>query len=265
MNSTQNPFPGMNPFLERAWQPVHTALITYMWEEIASRLPSDLIVRPEERIAIDETEPTSGFRPDVVISESWKQGKAPSWRTEGGTESVVAVTPEILWVEDEIERWLEIQTQDGHLVTVIEVISPVNKEDGRGRYKLKQHRYFESTASLVEIDLLRRGRSVLPLPDEWIQKRSRSGTHYFICCSRGWRLGSRELYTCPLRERLPAFQIPLRSTDKDIVLDIQPLIDRIYEVGRYYLGRFDSDPEPPFPPDEAAWVDERLRAAGLRL
>ena len=63
---------------------------------------------------------------------------------------------------------------------------------------------------------------------------------------------------------MPAIRIPLRPTDKDIVLDLQPLIDRCYEVGRYCEGRFAEDPEPPFPPEEAVCVDERLREAGLR-
>jgi hypothetical protein len=263
MISTKNPFPGMNPFFEEAWQPVHTALIGYLWESISAALPPDLVVRPEERLAIDEEEPASGYRPNVAVGESWMRGEVPAWQS-AVNEAGVAVEPEVLWVDEEIERWLEIRTREGHLVTAVEVISPVNKEEGRGRYKLKQHRYFESTASLVEIDLIRRGRSVLPLPEEWVLKRSKDGTSYFICASRAWRAGSRELYTCPLRERLPAFRIPLRSTDKDVVIDLQPMVDRVYEVGRYYLGKFDHDPQPPLPPDEALWVNECLRAAGLR-
>ena len=264
MISTKNPFPGMNPFLEEHWGPVHTKLISYIDDEVARMLPVGLISRPEERLAIDEFDPAPGYRADVGITESWKQGVAPSWQpdTIGG---ISIMEPDILRVDEDVERWIEIRTADGRVVTVIELLSPANKGSAYDRYKLKQSNYLQSHTSLVEIDLLRSGRHTLPLPDDFLKLRKRPpGTHYNICCSRAWRPGTRELYTWRLRDRVPAVRIPLRPTDKDIVLDLQPLIDRCYEVGRYYEGHFEENPEPPFPADEAAWVDEQLRAAGLR-
>ena len=264
MISTKNPFPGMNPFLERTWPPVHSVLITFIWEEIASRLPDDLVARPEERLAIDEIEPGDSYRADVGITETWKQGASPTWlpATMPAGEGIVIAEPQILRVDDDVERWIEIRTAAGRLVTVIELLSPANKDTGRERYKLKQADYLHSTASLVEIDLLRSGRFTLPVVEREIRKPA--GTCYFIGVSRASRPGIREVYCCPLQERLPAIRLPLRRTDQDIVLDLQPLIDRCYELGRYYKGRFDEVPDPPFAPDEAAWVDECLRAAGLR-
>ena len=262
MISTKNPFPGMNPFLEETWGPVHTKLISYFDDDIARLLPRGLFSRPEERLAIDAFDPVHGYRADVSITESWKGGMAPSWQPED-TGGVTVMEPEMLRVDDEVERWIEIRTADGQVVTVIELLSPVNKDAGVRRYQLKQQDYLHSTTSLVEIDLLRRGSFVLPVPEDWKRKQS-AGTRYHICSSRAWRPGTRELYSWALRERVPAIRIPLRPTDKDIVLDLQPLIDRCYEVGRYYEGRFAENPGPPFPADEAAWVEERLRAAGLR-
>ncbi len=247
----------MNPFLEETWGPVHTKLISYFDDEIARRLPRGLYSRPEERLAIG-----SGYRADVGITESWKQGVAPSWQPED-TGGIAVMEPEMLRVDDEVERWIEIRTADGRVVTVIELLSPVNKNAGFRRYQFKQQDYLQSSTSLVEIDLLRRGSFTLPVPEELRRKRP-PGTHYHICSSRAWRPGTRELYSWALRDRVPAIRIPLRPEDKDIVLDLQPLIDRCYEVGRYYEGRFAENPEPPFPADEAAWVDERLREAGLR-
>ncbi len=264
MTSTKNPFPGMNPFLEENWGPVHTALISFMWEAIGNALPRGLLARPEERLAIDELIPPHRYRADVGITESWKQGIAPSWQPDS-SPGITLMEPEILRVDEEIERWIEIRTVDGRVVTVIELLSPANKNSAWDRYKLKQYNYLQSHTSLVEIDLLRSGRNALPLPDDYLKLRKKpAGTHYTICCSRAWRPGTRELYTWPIRDRVPAVRIPLRPTDKDIVLDLQPLIDRCYETGRYYEGHFEEDPEPPFPADEAAWVDEQLRAAGLR-
>ena len=46
MHATKNPFPGMNPFLERSWASVHTALIGFIWEGLGPQLPRDLVARP---------------------------------------------------------------------------------------------------------------------------------------------------------------------------------------------------------------------------
>jgi hypothetical protein len=208
--------------------------------------------------------PGSGYIADVGITETWKEGVAPSWTPAKQTREGVAVAePEIVRVDDEVERWIEIRTEEGRVVTVLEVLSPANKEGDWTRYKLEQAGYLYSTTSLVEIDLLRTGRFVLPVPEQRLRKAER-GTTYYICCSRAWRPGMREVYRCPLRERLPVIRIPLRPTDQDLILDLQPLIDRCYELGRYYTERCEEIPGPPLVPDEASWVEERLRAAGLR-
>lgn len=252
----------MNPFLERNWGQVHTALISLIWESIAGRLPAGLVARPEERLAIDEFASGTGYGADVGVTETWQHGVAPAWEPET-TGDVALAAPEILRVDEEVERWIEIQTEDGRVVTVIELLSPNNKNADFSRYKLKQHNYLQSHTSLVEIDLLRGGHLTLPVPGERLRKWP-AGVCYNICCARAWRPGTRELYKWPLRDRIPAFRLPLRSTDKDLALDLQPLVDRCYELGRYYAGRYETDPDPPFPTDDAAWVDQQLRAAGLR-
>ena len=261
MISTKNPFPGMNPFLERHWASVHASLISFIWTEIAESLPPDLIARPEERLVVESTTPTN-YRADVGVSESWRDGTAHSWQPQSGG-NVVAAEPEI-WHEHEVmDRWVEIRATGGTLVTAIEVLSPVNKLTAFEKYKQKQSDYRHSTASLVEIDLLRCGRTTLPIADVELG-RGKPGTFYYICCSRAWLPGRLEVYRWPLCERIPAFRIPLRETDKDIVLDLQPLLDRCYETGRYFLENHDANVLAPFLPQEAAWVDEQLKNAGLR-
>ncbi|MFT5192652.1 MAG: hypothetical protein ACI9DF_005252 [Verrucomicrobiales bacterium] len=44
-----------------------------------------------------------------------------------------------------------------------------------------------------------------------------------------------EVYPCPLRDPLPAIRVPLRHGEREVVLDLQPLIDRCYKIGRYHL------------------------------
>lgn len=261
MISTKNPFPGMNPFLERHWGSVHAKLISLIDDAVNSDLPPDLIARPEERLTVETFTPTN-YRADVGIAESRREGKAPSWKPQtGGT--VVAAEPEIWHEQGAKDRWVEIRATDGTLVTAIELLSPVNKITGFEKYKQKQSDYRSSSASLVEIDLLRCGRTTLPISSEELG-RVKPGTFYNVCCSRAWHPERLEVYRWSLRERIPAFRIPLRETDKDIVLDLQPLLDRCYETGRYFLENHDVNLLAPFLPHEAAWVDEQLKTAGLR-
>ena len=68
----------------------------------------------------------------------------------------------------------------------------------------------------------------------------------------------------PLRERLPAVRIPLRQSDDDVPLELQPLIERAYDYGAYDDIDYHRDPEPPLGPEDAAWADQLLRSKGLR-
>jgi hypothetical protein len=74
-----------------------------------------------------------------------------------------------------------------------------------------------------------------------------------------------EVYRAPLREPLPGIRIPLRPQDPDAALDLQDLINRSYENGRYGRGiDYRRDPEPPLHGDDAAWADQLLRQQGRR-
>jgi hypothetical protein len=60
--------------------------------------------------------------------------------------------------------------------------------------------------------------------------------------------------------------VPLREGDADVPLDLTQAVQRIYASARYDL-RIDyrTDPPPPaLSPDDAAWLDEHLKAAGVR-
>jgi hypothetical protein len=256
----------MNPYLENSWPDVHTRLIGYIADAIGVQLPRGLVARSEEAIEVDEIETADSrrARADIAVSESWRTGGAPKWNPEEhvGPGGIVAAMPEILDVEPEPARWVEIRTAAGKLVTIVEVISPSNRVAiGLSRYHEKQQSCRRGGVNLVEIDLLRIGESVLVAPIELLTPRV--GTHYAICAFRASRSRC-EVYRCPLRERLPAVSIPLRATDRDPVLDIQPLVDRCYEIGGYWQGDYSADPAPALAEDELRWVDERLREAGLR-
>lgn len=253
----------MNPFLERFWPDVHTALIGYIRDAIAEQLPSGLKARSEEQVTLAEgDEKPKGFRADVAVVDSWKQGIAPSWQPQPEGPAIVAAEPEYCTVEevDEVtERWVEILDPNGKVITVIEVLSPMNKGAGRGNYQAKCQNYLQGGVNVVEIDLLRGGYHAVAVPFDLRDKKA----PYIVCVSRSARPHLKEFYQTRLNAALPNVRIPLRIEDQDVVLPLQPLVDRCYRMGGYWNESHSHLPNPPLDNDDTAWVQERLKAAGL--
>ncbi len=68
-------------------------------------------------------------------------------------------------------------------------------------------------------------------------------------------------YRLPLTQRLAAIPIPLRPTDKGVLLDLQPLINQVYENGRYSEEIDYTEPlDPPLSATDATRLAELLAA-----
>ena len=152
--------------------------------------------------------------------------------------------------------------QRERVITAIEIISPINRlrPDGRAAYKNNRRYYVEAGVNVVELDFLRAGEHLIGVEEDEIPAKSRAA--FYACI---WRVaGSQwELYPLPLRHRLPDVRVPLRCEDKDAVLPLQAMIDKAYERGSYdRILRHQRPPSPPLPPEDAAWAEELLRAAG---
>ena len=88
-----------------------------------------------------------------------------------------------------------------------------------------------------------------------------TGTGYHILVSRGWQRPDADLYTFKLREPIPPFPVPLREGEPEPVINLQRLLDEVYERARFDLAIDYSQPvKPALPPEEAAWVAEILEA-----
>jgi len=260
-----SPFPGMDPYLESHWGDVHHSLIQYGRDAIQGILPDDLLARVEERVylEIDDVRIRS-IAPDSRISE---------WQTNGiggGTavaEEVAVAEPRVFVVEpDEVtEGLIEIRERDGgRVVTILEFLSPGNKAGGEGmrQYYQKQTQILQSPTSLVEIDLVRAGQRVLAIPSPMIPKEWRND--YLACIRRSWRGSHRELYSIPLRKRLPILPIPLRSHEPPIHLDLQAILEQCYRPGRYDRLNYREGATPALSEADRAWADDLLKAAGKR-
>jgi hypothetical protein len=264
--AVENPFPGMNPYLEASWGDVHHSFITYARDQLRDRLPADLRARVEERVFVECT-PAKKKRtivPDIRVVERPRK-KSSSARVRG---AMAVAEPFILLVDEPVtEGFIEIREAGtaGRLITVIEVLSPANKTPGEGLdlHRAKQRELRQGNVSQVEIDLLRAGQRPLPLPLDRLSAEQQ--TPYLIWVRRGWEPLEVEFYRAPLQERLPAIRVPLRLTDKDVVLDLQAVIDQCYRNGDYDADlNYEKDPQPRLSLPDARWLDSLLRKSGRR-
>jgi hypothetical protein len=255
----------MDPYLESQWGDVHQRLITYACDQLQPRLPRDLRARVEEEVYVEY--PLGDRRPitpDVYI-EAKRRAKAEAASRRASTMAVAR--PLIIDLDEPFTQgFIEIREAGGkRVITVIEVLSPINKTPGSGQsqYRQKQEELLAGGVSLVEIDLLRAGQRRLPFAPERLPRHYR--TPYQVAVRRAWEAASVAIYRAPLRERLPVIAVPLRQADEEVPLDLQALIDLCYQNGSYE-GELDyqADPEPPLSRADTRWATALLRQKGLR-
>ncbi len=165
------------------------------------------------------------------------------------------------------ERWLEIidAGSGNRIVTALELLSPTNKADPRGReaYHHKQQDFLNTGVNLVEIDLLRAGTRILAVAEHQLPLSYRQS--YLACVARAVEPPVAQVYRLSIRERLPVIGIPLREGEADVTLDLQPLLDAVYENSRYGIQiNYRNPAAPPLEGDDAVWADALLREKGLR-
>ena len=260
----------MSPYLEdRAlWNDVHHSMITYIRNALQPQIRPRYIAAIEERIYLEFA--AREIVPDVALLRR---------KSESPDKGVAVMEPEcdaplILQVVEtpRTERAVHIYDRENEmrLVTVIEVLSPSNKDtrsDGRELYLRKQQELLHSEVNLVEIDLLRGGDYTLAAPLKLLQAEAPSGWHYLIGVNCYYDRERYYLYPRTVRERLPVIPIPLLADDKPAKLDVQAVVEQCYADGAYEMS-IDyrrAPPLPAFSADDAQWIDALLREKGVRL
>jgi hypothetical protein len=265
----ENPFPGMDPWMEDQWGDAHHSIISFGREQIRPRLPSDLKARVEERVyvATDPPRPRgSDVRlPDLRVVERPVPVAQPR-AAAGGAVAVAKPLVIRLGGDTVTEGLIEIRERrpSNRLVTVVEVLSPTNKRRGTGRkeYLRKQRECLRAGVNLVEIDLLRGGRWSVVAPLESLPD-DESESAYRVSVWRAASPEDVEFYPIGLRDRLPAILVPLRETDAAIPLELQPLINQAYVSGEYDDTDYARPPVPPLDEDDYAWAKSVLKGKGL--
>ncbi|TWU04001.1 DUF4058 family protein [Neorhodopirellula pilleata] len=255
----KSPFPGMDPFLESRWPEVHARLIVYAANQLNQRLPNVLQANIEESLAVYEQDEVRWIRPDIHVAEDIS---TETTEAETGTAvlSQPVVAQAIIVKQSPYKtRHIEIVDRGGRVVTAIEFVSPWNKVGTKNReqYAKKQLDYMNSKINLVEIDLVRQGKYVLGAPIEELTEAQLSA--YMVCVYRFLNPNQFEVYPAPLDQALPNIPVPLRSQDRDVVLELQPLLDQCYQDGRYYRIDYTGEIKGKFNSELTDWMSRRLR------
>ena len=259
-----SPFPGMDPYLEAQfiWADFHHSLAGEIKSQLNRQLGSryfaavELTTMPEQ-VGIGTARP---IHPDTGVYERDRPPYPP--RAVAPAHAVLdkpAVSRAAISADEIKLRSVNISTlPDGDLVTAVEILSPVNKRGhGATKYKEKQSNILYSLVHLVEIDLLRGGRT----PAWEMESAEREACDYTVIVNRHQPDSDRvsDIWTITLDQPLPTIPVPLLSPDPDVTLDLGDALDKIY-VDSLYQYRIDYSQKPPPPalrPDMATWWQER--------
>jgi hypothetical protein len=251
-----SPFPGMNPYLEKEayWQDFHQTFIPTIRAMLATQVAPHYFVRVEQYVFLhelpgEERRPLGG--PAVHVKDTRPRDSASGTATIAPAYGYLPTTS----VDQEVHSYLTIRDREGHnVVTVIELLSPSNKNFGADRddYLKKRRAFFLAGTHVVEIDLLRGGPR-LPLND--VPK-----CDYLVAVSRTEERPRVGLWPVQLRQRLPQIPIPLRSPDPDAELDLQEAIDRVYDSAGYAPLLYETPPQPPLNEADVHWARQFVPA-----
>jgi uncharacterized protein DUF4058 len=250
-----SPCPGMDPYIEtpELWSDFHSDLASEMRAQLNRCIQPHYFARltPYVTYEVVEVGQVYGVRPDVGV---WQLQTLPG-ESQAST-AIIAPAPVESLVPQEIPLRLhrvEIRaTASQQLVTVVEILSPVNKRpshDAYLAYQRKRRDILRSEVHLLEIDLLRGGERpplVRPVP----------AAPYYVVLSRANRRPTVEVWPIQLADRLPVLPVPLLEPDPDVPLDLGAAVASVYERGAY-ASQIDYH-QPPPPPSlsklDADWL-----------
>jgi hypothetical protein len=246
----------MDPYLEHPalWPDLHNSLLAAIRDAVAPHVAPRYYVALERRTYILKPDDLVVFigRPDVAVVRRQEAVTSPPPRPAAASAVLEVDVPMADEVQEVFVEVREVTT--GQCVTVLELLSPVNKLTGRGRdtYTEKRTEILRTRTSLVEVDLLRAGE---PMPVVGAAVAS----DYRILVSRGSRRPRAQLYAWILREPIPTFVLPLLSGDSEPTVDLGAVLHALYDRARFDLRLdYSRPPVPPLGDEDAAWAQSLL-------
>jgi hypothetical protein len=251
-----SPFPGMNPYLEHdtVFHGFHQRLVVEICNVLVPQIRPEYIADTDINVYIHELSGDERLlgRPDVHVAavvSTGKPGFSPVASVGATMVSPIrsALPPAVDVVEIPFVKIMDRRNRQ--VVTVIEVLSRTNKlkGDDRAAYIAKRNDLRRSDAHFIEIDLLRAGEP-MPLTNQ-------PDADYRVVLSRQERRPAVDLWPIRLKDRLPVIPVPLRSPDPDASLDLQAVLDRVYDSAGYSDYVYGLTPQPPLHPADAQWAE----------
>jgi Protein of unknown function (DUF4058) len=192
-------------------------------------------------------------------------GLVDRYRARVGQRTYVTEQPLFTSIirDQHLEEYIEVrQRTDNRLITLIDVVSPINKlrPEGRAAYLETRKQARTHNASVVEIDLVLQGAPMLDYSRDGLPEWD-----YAITVTRCTQPERYEIYTTTLQKRLPRFKVPLAPDDRDTVLDLQATFARCYDQGAFGSQvDYKRDPGLKMKDDDLKWLGEVLRLQKLR-
>jgi len=258
-----SPFPGMDPWLERPglWPEVHSNLVISLQRVLVP------LVRPRYYVAVQQRNVIAVAPPErnVIIPDLAVGLRDESFPMIGSSLAALAepIAVEVPVPEMIPEDYLEIvDAANERVITVIEILSPSNKQPGedRKRYESKRNRIFRIDTNFVEIDLLRDGE---PMPFTFLQSNGHL-SHYRILVKRGDYGRRALLYPFSVRHSIPVFPLPLQPGDAEPPVRLGEVLKEVYDQCGYdYRIDYSRPLEPPLSEADVQWAKEVLRASNI--
>jgi hypothetical protein len=246
----------MDPYLEHPalWPDVHNRLIAALADDLSARVAPRYYVGLERRTYLLKADDLVLVgRPDIAVVST---APTPALAMQPMTTSPTVLAVDVPMHDEVYENFLEIhEVTTGKLVTILELLSPVNKlhQQGREEYERKRGYVFSSLTSLVEIDLLRAGE---PLPVIGPQVQS----DYRILVSRGTQRPRAYLIAFTIRQPIPPFPLPLLPGDEEPEVALNRVLHDLYQRAHFELRLDYTQPAvPPLAAADADWAQELIQ------
>lgn len=262
-----SPFPGMDPYLEgEMWQEFHETFAGEIRAQIIPQLRPKYVALLAKRYVLDRpglgiVQPTERtVYPDVHVIKPARA--TPSPLPVYGGVAFMEPTIEVQSPMLEEVPVLSIEIRDvaeRRLVTLIEILSPVNKRGlGAQEYAQRRLELLQTSTHLLEIDLLCQGRRIQLLQEP-------PPAPYYLYLSRAQRRPYTQVWAVPLQQPLPTIPVPLLPPDVDVPLDLQAAVTACFAlVGYEELLDYQAKPPTGLSEEEKVWVSETLYQQGRR-
>jgi hypothetical protein len=247
----------MDPYIEASglWGDFHGSMVAVLRAQLNERLPAQYAAQLDLYVWVHEAPPRRKRRaiePDVyVAAKSERSGRG---RGAATLAPATIVLPEIKRHRQKYLKVVDVASR--RVVTVIELLSPVNKQagDGRAAYLQKRQEIIANHLNLVEIDLLRGGVK-LPLgkkPPDRLED-------YYVMVAPASDYPEAYFWSFGLRDVVPSIAVPLERDVPGVTVDLKACIDRVYREGRYGTDLDYSQPlTPRLDKADAGWVRDLI-------